>query len=240
MTNINSASALDMGDLESTNSSRVNNVPVSRRQSRTTSRHLSGQSTRANRLNTRPSQSSDRSRLSKDNQEGTMSPTRAVQAVRDGISSALSKGTEIATNFTSPLAQIYQPLVVDDDLRDDQAAELTQPNMVSYGPASRRRLSSMHRFPPAAPLDMRRSGSRGQHAFPVQESPRSIGDVKQGRAGGESPMSTPEPASQALEDEGGTGSTLQLITRLSRIEERQKRLEDLILQLTSDLKASKH
>ena len=61
-------------------------------------------------------------------------------------------------NFTSPLAQIFQPLVVDDDLmeEDDNASEASSPpqNMgvhfpsppgVSYGPASRRRLSSMHR-----------------------------------------------------------------------------------------------
>lgn len=241
MSNINNASALDMHDMESTTSARANNNPVQRHASQVTPRRVSAQSSRARALKARASQSSVHSKTSKDTPEGAMSPSKAIQAVREGLSSALSRGAEVATNFTSPLAQIYQPLIVDDDLRDEQPAELTQPNMVSYGPASRRRLSSMHRFPPMAPLDMRRSGSRGQHALsgaPLEESPGSSGDATHAQERSELSPSIPEPASQVYEDEGGAGSMPQVVARLNRIDERQKRIEDLILQLSSELKNS--
>lgn len=241
MTSINEASALDMRDLEGTTSARANINPALRHVSQATTRRASAQSSRAQAAKPRLSQSSVQSKASKDAPEGAMSPTKAVQAVREGLSSALSKGAEMASTFTSPLAQIYQPLVVDDDLLEEQAPEQSTPNLVSYGPATRRRLSSMHRFPPMAPLDMRRNGSRGQHLLsdvPLEESPGSFGEAKRAQRGGEATPSTPEPASQVYEDEGGAGSTPQLVVRLTRIEERQKRLEDLIMQLSSDIKAS--
>lgn len=236
------ASALDTRDADSTTSARARTGPTLRRASQPISRRVSAQSPRAQPAGLRPSHSSAHSKLSKDGPEGSMSPTKAVQAMRDNLTSVISKGTEIATNFTSPLAQIYQPLVVDDDLRDDEEpSELTQPNMVSYGPVSRRRLSSMHRFPPMAPLDLRRSNSRAQHAMldaPQEASPRSPNEDSRYQ-GGEISPSIPEPVSQVYEDEGGAGSTPQVVARLNRIEERQKRLEDLILQLSSDLKVAR-
>ncbi|KAL1726221.1 hypothetical protein EV714DRAFT_255095 [Schizophyllum commune] len=107
-------------------------------------------------------------------------------------------------NFTSPLAQIFQPLVVDDDLmeEDDNASEASSPpqNMgvhfpsppgVSYGPASRRRLSSMHR--PRMESGVRRFPilgrvvSEGSGNGVLSESPEQAGGMLHGRGEGEGP-----------------------------------------------------
>ncbi|KAI8996333.1 hypothetical protein BD414DRAFT_197116 [Trametes punicea] len=76
---------------------------------------------------------------------------------RARLNSLMTRGFEIAQSAPSPLAQIFQPLVVDDDLSagDDMTASEgggvvisggngSGAGMISYGPATRRRLSSMH------------------------------------------------------------------------------------------------
>ena len=196
-----------------------------------------------------PSTSDAMSDTSKDGNERAGS-----RSVRQRLTSMVQRGADLASTFTSPLAQIYQPLVVDDDIVDgDQDDQLAQPS-ISYGPASRRRLSSMHRFPSIAPDDtsnLRKAGFlRGQGGQVlddsiVQESPRSREDlmdedVGSSRAGLTSPV--PDPVSSVLEGEKTPGispSTNIILERMSNLEESQKRLEDLILQLSQELKSLK-
>src|ERR1700683_3600430 len=69
---------------------------------------------------------------------------------RQRIVSMFNGGAEAVQTFTSPLAQIFQPLMVDDDIREDaetSPSHLGIPSGVSYGPASRRRHSVMQRSP---------------------------------------------------------------------------------------------
>ncbi|KAG7093687.1 hypothetical protein E1B28_007345 [Marasmius oreades] len=84
------------------------------------------------------------------------SPSHHI-APRARVNSVMKKGTEFSQSFTSPLAQIYQPLVVDNVPLDDETGSQPfpvssspgngpPPPLISYGPASRRRLSStIHR-----------------------------------------------------------------------------------------------
>lgn len=248
MTYNNNASALDMQDLESTTSTKPAASQSQRRGSQA-SRRFSAQSVRP--LKSAPSNSSVPSMGSQEGQDGS-SPGRNI---RQRLSSMAHRSAEAATSFTSPLAQIYQPLIVDDDIAEEESEPSPngQQNIVSYGPAMRRRLSSMHRFPPMPPMDMQRrlNSSRGQnrdgHILDVpmlEESPRSaenitsIKDEEEQGQGVKSPP--PEPVSQVLGGEGSSGMVPQVNDRLTRIEERQKRLEDLILQLSQDIRSGKH
>ncbi|EIW58800.1 uncharacterized protein TRAVEDRAFT_72272 [Trametes versicolor FP-101664 SS1] len=80
---------------------------------------------------------------------------------RARVNSVLARGLDLAQSVSSPLAQIFQPLIVDDDFisgGDDQnssEAATSGPSgngmsagQISYGPATRRRLSSMHVLSP--------------------------------------------------------------------------------------------
>ncbi|KAI0644236.1 hypothetical protein C8Q79DRAFT_974910 [Trametes meyenii] len=70
---------------------------------------------------------------------------------RTRVNSVLTRGLELAQSASSPLAQIFQPLVVDDDLAAEERSQsdagtpgASGAAAISYGPATRRRLSSMH------------------------------------------------------------------------------------------------
>ncbi|KAI0351934.1 hypothetical protein OH77DRAFT_843965 [Trametes cingulata] len=76
---------------------------------------------------------------------------------RARVNSVVARGLELAQSASSPLAQIFQPLVVDDDAADEVTQSdgatsggggATGAAAISYGPATRRRLSSMHAVNP--------------------------------------------------------------------------------------------
>lgn len=129
----------------------------------------------------------------------------------------MTRGIELVHSASSPLAQMYQPMHFDNDDDVDQHGEGQQGAGSGYTP--RRRLSSMQRR--EAPIP---SSQESIRRFPaLSESPG-----EQGRSRGPS-----ETVSQ-LEDSGcGTGL---LVNRFDRLEERQKRIEDLLTHLTSSLR----
>lgn len=243
-----------MQDLDSTTSSRPFDSLARRRDSQA-SRRVSSQSARPMRIAASNSSARSVGTQNQDGQDGTPPPT----GIRQRLASMVQRGTEAASSFTSPLAQIYQPLVVDDDIVEQETDPVSSmqpmqsappPPSISYGPSMRRRLSSMHRFPPMAPMDMGRRvhSVRGQNndghvldTVPVEESPRSteivISDAEeQAKEEGSTP---PERASQVLAGEGMSGMVPQVADRLAKIEERQKRMEELLLQLSEDLRQKK-
>ncbi|KAL5531360.1 hypothetical protein ACEPAG_4237 [Sanghuangporus baumii] len=239
-----SESALDTRDLESTPSLKPTATDSARRGSQA-SRRLSMQSARQMKIV--PSNSSAISMASQDGQ-GPSSPP-STKGIRQRLASVVQRGTEAVNNITSPLAQIYQPLVVDDDIVEEEAepSQTMQPSNLNYAPGMRRRLSSMHRFPPMQPMSAHRrlNSMYGQtrdgnllDGGVLQESPRSTDPFAHDREGRieEEGTSPPEPASQVLEGEETSSRGPQINERLAKIEERQKRLEELILQLIEDLR----
>jgi hypothetical protein len=143
----------------------------------------------------------------------------------------------------SPLAQVFQPLIVDEpeDTISDSAsagggsAFLLQPQL-SYGPATRRRLASMqsaHKRPnetlwatksvrPAfPPLDTRAETLGGS----VSVSPDNHEQEERG-------IATAEQVEEIVEGNGGMSEWMK---RIERIEGRQERIEDLLVQLHAQL-----
>lgn len=168
----------------------------------------------------------------------------AVPLPRQRVNSVLNRGAEMAHNFASPLAQIFQPLVLDMGMGDDMAEDEQPQDMrdaISYGPATRRRLTSIARRPttveqhssphPPPATALRRfptaAAARPQSpsfGTPISESPDQHAD----------PGSPSETAGQAEEKESTLGN-MQWMKRLDEMDARQKRMEEMLLRIVKGL-----
>jgi hypothetical protein len=148
------------------------------------------------------------------------------------MNSMLNRGAEVAQTFTSPLAQIFQPLIVDEEIPEDAGpspSHLGIPNGVSYGPASRRRQSTMQR---TAPAD---SATNQYHRFPSMSNHHGSQEGQLSASPDAfSPQQEPETAEEVQEEESSAGGMVQWAKRLQSLEEGQKRIEDLLIQLSKD------
>jgi hypothetical protein len=161
---------------------------------------------------------------------------------------------DVAHSFTSPLAQIFQPLVVADEeaVLDDgtegQAVQNPSIPVLSYGPATRRRLSSTHRQGakfgdyPSPQLQPPLQDQPG-HLRPIFSAPRSPsssqgGSITAGPFSQSPPQDDePETVEQVSDDRAHKGGETMLAKRLERMEERQKKIEDLLVSLANDLRS---
>lgn len=141
----------------------------------------------------------------------------------------LKHGAEVAQNFTSPLAQIFQPLVIDEDI-PEETESLGIPTGISYGPASRRRQSLMQRSPAAE------SATQLAHRFPTMMGDQAIGEEGQlsTSPAPDSARQEPETAGQVEDSGSETGGINQWNRRLQKLEQGQKRIEDLLLQISKN------
>lgn len=158
-------------------------------------------------------------------------PPAAVASPRLRLGSMLNRGAEMAQNLASPLAQIFQPLVVDEDIPEENGSSslLNVPTGISYGPAHRRK-SLMHRTPAVDAAVSRtafRFPSMGSHdsrdAHQVSSSPDPVSEVYG--------MQTAE---EAEEDEEESGGMIRWMERLDKLEQGQKRIEDLLLRISQN------
>ena len=157
-------------------------------------------------------------------------------APRGRLSSAVSRGVDAAHTFTSPLAQVFKPLVVLDNALD---AVSPGPITVSYGPASRRRVSSIHstqglRHPDSL---INQAQANASKKLPPQCSPIEQSALWQSpdRTHGESPSTERKPPiSSAETDDVGVSEWTR---RMERMEKRQERIEDMLIQLTKHAEA---
>lgn len=165
----------------------------------------------------------------------------AIPLSRPRLNTLLHKGVEMAQNVVaSPLAQIFQPLIVDDDIPEEPEDEQNSAgNFVSYGPASRRRLLSMNQ---RRPVEMAAQAMRwgptsvahkllGEH--PLSQSPEQNQLEQQAERDEEDPQ--PETVTQVEDEEQSGGGEPRLMRKLHLMEERQKRIEDLLLQLNDKI-----
>lgn len=169
------------------------------------------------------------------------SPSLPFAIPRPRVNSVMSRTLEAAQSFTSPLAQIFQPLVVDDEPMASESQHPPPPPLVSFGPASRRRLSSMHQHrrhntegggghpsPPHKVTPTKEGHGMGSKRFPgimdnaLSESPPSM----------ESSSSAIPTALQVKEGEAESGGSDR---RLDDIERRQQRMEKLLEKIASSL-----
>ncbi|KAH9913920.1 uncharacterized protein B0H18DRAFT_887613, partial [Fomitopsis serialis] len=80
--------------------------------------------------------------------ERPMSGPSSIPLPRNRLNSIVTRGLDNVQSLASPLAQVFQPLIMDQENEAEQPAQ-DGGAQVSYGPASRRRLSSMQRRPTA-------------------------------------------------------------------------------------------
>jgi hypothetical protein len=149
----------------------------------------------------------------------------------------------------SPLALIFQPLVVDDDIIPEEpeegeglgTSESTEASvipLVSYGPASRRRLMSLNQRRPtqaAADASAQAAGMRwGAMTLAHKALSQSPEQGEQAKDEDEE-IPEPETAAEVEEEEEAGGGEPRMARRLKVMEERQKRIEDLLIQLNNKM-----
>ncbi|KAJ6581498.1 hypothetical protein B0H19DRAFT_509083 [Mycena capillaripes] len=170
-----------------------------------------------------------------------------VPGPRNRVTSLMHRGAEAAQTFTSPLAQIFQPLVVDDGgIPEDEpqhqhntaspSGVAPPPTGVSYGPAYRRRLSSMH---------VRDQLGHGQlaHVRQISEQARRQSSESSRMlfptsGGGDDPFSaSPDERAETLPTAEDVEETkdVGLMARLEQMEARQERIEGLLERIARDL-----
>ncbi|KAI0050965.1 hypothetical protein FA95DRAFT_1554998 [Auriscalpium vulgare] len=161
---------------------------------------------------------------------------------RHRVTSILNRGANEAAQAFSPLAQIFQPLVVDDNvIPEEDHPQTGTRDAVSYGPASRRRLSTMKRpgsdfqqqqqqqqQSPGSPLGLSASPLR---KFPTGESPgrRTLAESSDSHSVGEI-----ETLEQTEEKESTLGA-LQWARKLDGLDKRMRRMEELLSEIAKNL-----
>ncbi|KAG1767168.1 hypothetical protein EV702DRAFT_1036192 [Suillus placidus] len=155
------------------------------------------------------------------------SQSSGASALRRRVNSQISRAD--ITQSISPLAQVFQPLIMD-DVNDDSkegTPQTTPVPLISYGPASRRRLASMQsaRCPDPIPIIQRRP------PLPVINTRPEIFDGPVSLSASLQQSTQPETAEEAEETSFEDGSMVRWFEHMKRVEERQKRIEDLLLEL---------
>lgn len=132
----------------------------------------------------------------------------------------------------SPLAQVFQPLVMDDDVSKDEHPQSPPVHFVSYGPASRRRLASMQSMRHPTNLPNPTPTAQRRPPWPVTGSRREPSDDPGSLSGSPEQNAQPETAEEAEENSFEESSMVRWFKHMERMEERQKRIEDILLELT--------
>ncbi len=138
--------------------------------------------------------------------------------MRHRITTSLNRPLE-TTAQASPLAQLYQPVIVDEVIPEDSQPYAGTRDTVSYGPVSRRRLSS------ATTLQKMTQPSREGDTIVIAHSPDQRSDL----------LGEPETAEETEEREETLGK-LEWDRRLESIEKRQKRIEELLNEVVSGMR----
>ena len=161
-----------------------------------------------------------------------LSPTRAVP--RGRLNSILNYGAEVA----SPLAQIFQPLVVDEDISEESSGN-PAPTGISYGPASRRRLTSIQSMPKRTTAEPTQDQSSPLRNFLLTDKMVDAKDVPLSASPNEQDWGKSTTAEQVKEQVSEAGGISQWTMRLENLEQRQERIEDLLMQISRHIKGVK-
>jgi hypothetical protein len=137
--------------------------------------------------------------------------------IRHRITTSLNRPLDTAAQ-ASPLAQLYHPVIVDEVIPEESQPHSGTRDAVSYGPVSRRRLSS------ATTLQRMLQPSR-EGDMMIAQSPDQRSDL----------LFEPETAGETEEKEATLGS-LEWERRLDSIERQQKRIEELLTEVVSGLR----
>ncbi|KAJ3493550.1 hypothetical protein NLJ89_g10992 [Agrocybe chaxingu] len=171
-------------------------------------------------------------------------PASPPKAQRNRLYSILPQG-----QTASPLAQVFNPFLVEDDNMPEYMSGHSIPPGVSFGPATRRRLTSM-----AQPSQRRvteppvgNAGGVISHAtrrFPVmsdKDSPPG-NSVQRSRSHDHYQRKQPIPAGEIEDGEdsqGETGEQANVLRRLDAMDKRQKNIESLLMEISQNIHSSR-
>lgn len=172
-------------------------------------------------------------------------PARPIPQMRPRINSLVNP----AASSASPLALLFQPIVVEeeaiaDDNQDNNQNPAKPLNLLSYGPASRRRLISIGPRRHGRSLAEQSSAASALNQW--QQDLRHLSYSPTRSDDGDQIFRSPDPinpsnssmhetAAQVLEEEEKEGGEPGLSRRLEMMEERQKRIEGMLMKLTEHL-----
>jgi hypothetical protein len=168
---------------------------------------------------------------------GPPSPSNAIRARLN------SMAPRALDTSPSPLAQVFQPLVVTDTI-PEEPLEPTQPIGLGYAPGRRRRLSSIQStkrsedslFNQAQPHAMTKfplvAKTSSGASVPLSKSPNQL-------SGGGSPTSaTVETQTPDMAVQDYSAGILDWTRRMDEMERRQGRIEELLVQIAHDIKGA--
>ena len=136
--------------------------------------------------------------------------------MRHRITTSLNRPLDPAA-LASPLAQLYHPVIVDEVIPEDSQPHTGTRDAVSYGPVSRRRLSSA--------TTLQRMNQPSREGDTIVQSSDQRSDL----------LFEPETAGETEEKEATLGK-LEWERRLDSIDRRQKRIEELLTEVASGLR----
>jgi hypothetical protein len=119
-------------------------------------------------------------------------------------------------------------------MQEDEESMDLGPSAVSFGPAHRRRLSSMHRNTGLEPSGTQVQ-STGLRKFPTMGTTSSLDVMPLSESPDHRPPSEVQLAVTDT-DKNDFGVSKEWIARLETMEQTQKRIEDMLIQLTKELK----
>ncbi|KAG6844774.1 hypothetical protein H0H87_003892 [Tephrocybe sp. NHM501043] len=179
-------------------------------------------------------------------------PTGSIPHTR--LTSIMHRGGEAAQSFTSPLAQVFQPLIVDNTIPEEPGDKTESspaspgatgpipfPSAVSYGSASRRRLSSVYvtqGHPQSSPPLFQQVQAKKVAMFPKSSSPPRSSAFSRSpeRIAPASPSTATEALEESKADEVGRLGGVAVERRLEEMEKRQERIEELLKQIARDVR----
>ena len=138
--------------------------------------------------------------------------------------------TTISAQSGSPLAQVFNPLVVGDNIEDSGSSLAAQP-VVSYGPLSRRRITSTQKRP-VEPSDQAHSTQLNR--FPTISPPEH--GILRSRS---QDRTLKSKASNISDDEQHPQQQSEFMQRLDDIEKRQERIEVLLTQISQSISSDR-
>lgn len=153
----------------------------------------------------------------------------------------------VADTSQSPLAQVFQPLVVTDTIPEESSqGSPTQTTLgVSYGPASRRRLSSIHSTTKRSeePL-INQAQSNAMKKFPLLpkspsgDAPLSKSPEQLSEGGSPTSVLTEAQTPEITAQDRSIGVS-EWTRRMDEMERRQGRIENLLVQIAQDIQGAK-
>jgi len=171
-------------------------------------------------------------------------PSSRTERVTTGVPLGKFNTTMSAQSY-SPLAQVYNPVVIDDNMEDSSNPGHSAQPVISYGPATRRRFTPIQRRPVGLSDQAHSTQLRRFPTIPTMNmkkvSPPAHGILRsrsQDRYLKMQPSTAPQSEVSDMSD-GEHPQRPEFMQRLDDIEKRQERIESLLIHISQTISSNK-